>query len=361
MPVSGGGGGGGGGGGSGVVDVVGRSDSREDADTVEAALRLFNEKQSLLASQSGAICAIETLLHFLSSSRAKTLQEVVVEQRKIKEHLCKQVDTPTTPVKSGCELFIRFITLVNQGLEETDFEKTKKMLVDRGANFLNQCAGARERISRLGHPFLRDGATVLTHSKSRVVFDLLRRAAGDSKRLRVFVTQSAPDNSGEEMKADLDKAGIQTTVILDSAVAYIMEKVDVVLVGAEGVVENGGIINKIGTYGVAIAAKTLNKPFYVAAESFKFTRLFPLSQSDLPDECKYKGSSLRRAAAVDANAGSQKDSQQQTQQQQHPRVDLEQEHPLVDYTPPDYITLLFTDLGVLTPTAVSDHLIDLYL
>ena len=143
-----------------------------------------------------------------------------------------------------------------------------------------------------------------------------------------------------------------------SAVAYIMEKVDVVLVGAEGVVENGGIINKIGTYGVAIAAKTLNKPFYVAAESFKFTRLFPLSQSDLPDECKYKGSSLRRAAAVDANAGSQKDSQQQ---QQHPRVDLEQEHPLVDYTPPDYITLLFTDLGVLTPTAVSDHLIDLYL
>lgn len=36
-------------------------------------------------------------------------------------------------------------------------------------------------------------------------------------------------------------------------------------------------------------------------------------------------------------------------------------HPLVDYTPPSYITLLFTDLGVLTPSAVSDELIKLYL
>lgn len=40
--------------------------------------------------------------------------------------------------------------------------------------------------------------------------------------------------------------------------------------------------------------------------------------------------------------------------------DLMKEHPLVDYTPPSYITLLFTDLGVLTPSAVSDELIKLY-
>jgi len=36
-------------------------------------------------------------------------------------------------------------------------------------------------------------------------------------------------------------------------------------------------------------------------------------------------------------------------------------NPLVDYTPPNYITLLFTDLGVLTPSGVSDELIKLYL
>lgn len=46
-------------------------------------------------------------------------------------------------------------------------------------------------------------------------------------------------------------------------------RVDMVLVGAEGVVESGGIINKIGTYTLAIAAKSHNTPFYVAAESYK--------------------------------------------------------------------------------------------
>lgn len=40
---------------------------------------------------------------------------------------------------------------------------------------------------------------------------------------------------------------------------------------------------------------------------------------------------------------------------------LAEEHPTVDYTPPSFITLLFTDLGVLTPSAVSDELIKLYL
>lgn len=76
-----------------------------------------------------------------------------------------------------------------------------------------------------------------------------------------------------------------------------MEKVDLVIVGAEGVVESGGIINKvsrtqcvyvlsititqIGTYQIAVMAKALNKPFYVVAESFKFVRLFPLKQDDV--------------------------------------------------------------------------------
>lgn len=51
-----------------------------------------------------------------------------------------------------------------------------------------------------------------------------------------------------------------------------------VITGAEGVVENGGVINKLGTYQIALCAKALNKPFYVAAESYKFARLYPLNQ-----------------------------------------------------------------------------------
>lgn len=48
-----------------------------------------------------------------------------------------------------------------------------------------------------------------------------------------------------EMYKNLNDLGISCTLILDSAVGYIMEQVDMVMVGAEGVAESGGIINKV--------------------------------------------------------------------------------------------------------------------
>ena len=102
-------------------------------------------------------------------------------------------------------------------------------------------------------------------------------------------------------------------------------------------VESGGIINKLGTYQISLCAKAFNVPFYVAAESYKFARLYPLSQRDVPVDPKHVdfGPLLPKVASVD--------------------------NPSTDYTPPSCIKLLFTDLGVLTPAAVSDELIQLYL
>ena len=63
-------------------------------------------------------------------------------------------------------------------------------------------------------------------------------------------------------------------------------KVNFVLLGAEGVVESGGIVNKIGTTTVALCATMLNKPVYVGVESFKIVRFYPLNNRDIPDEFK---------------------------------------------------------------------------
>mmetsp|Transcript_6156 Transcript_6156/g.559 ORF Transcript_6156/g.559 Transcript_6156/m.559 type:complete len:86 (-) Transcript_6156:129-386(-) len=75
----------------------------------------------------------------------------------------------------------------------------------------------------------------------------------------------------------LEKNNIPCKLIVDSALGYSLEEADMILVGSEAVVENGGIINRIGTYTVALCAKSLKKPFYVVCESYKFTREFPLS------------------------------------------------------------------------------------
>lgn len=64
----------------------------------------------------------------------------------------------------------------------------------------------------------------------------------------------------------LAAAGVPCTVVLDTAVAYIMDRIDLVLVGSEAVVESGGLINAVGSYQMAIVAKALNKPLYALVE-----------------------------------------------------------------------------------------------
>lgn len=99
---------------------------------------------------------------------------------------------------------------------------------------------------------------------------------------------------------------------------------------------------------MAVAAKGANKPFYVAVESYKFVRSFPLTQRDLPSSVS--GNLLFRNERLEncnSNNGSTKEL-------------MISNHPTVDYTPPQYIRFLFTDLGILNPEDVSDELIKLY-
>ncbi|XP_060523720.1 translation initiation factor eIF-2B subunit alpha isoform X2 [Cylas formicarius] len=284
---------------------------------------------------SAGVAAIRTLMEVIRQSESETVQEL---EANLKEAIMimKNSNFPVAAITSGCELFLRFITLV--GMDTVgSFSECKQIMLNRGTLFLKKLGEARSKIVKNASKFILDGSKVLTHSRSRVVLQTLREAHSQCKIFEVYVTISAPDNSGKQMCKDLLKQGIPCTLILDSAVGYIMEQIDFIMVGAEGVMESGGIVNKVGSYTLAVCANEMKKPFYVLTESFKFSRLFPLNQQDLPVEYKYLS---------------------KTRQEFN---NLKTAHPLVDYTPPFYITLLFTDIGILTPSAVSDELIKLYL
>ncbi|KAJ1093268.1 hypothetical protein NDU88_006373 [Pleurodeles waltl] len=299
----------------------------------EEIIEYFKTQMADGTGVASAVAAIRSLLEFLKRDEGETIKG-------LRENLTEAIQTLTgvdssVAVSSGGELFLRFISLTS--LEDSDYSKCKKIMIERGELFLSRISLSRTKIAELCHTFIKDGARILTHAYSRVVLRVLEEAAAAKKRFSVYVTESQPDCAGKNMAEALRKLNVPVTVILDAAVGYIMEKVDLVIVGAEGVVENGGIINKIGTNQMAVCAKAQNKPFYVVAESFKFVRLFPLNQQDVPDKFKYKADTLKTIQ------------------------NLAEEHPWIDYTLPSLITLLFTDLGVLTPSAVSDELIKLYL
>lgn len=299
----------------------------------EELVEYFRTQMRTDPDMASAVAAIRTLLEFLKRDKGETIQGLRENLKAATDCLMK-VDS-SVAVSSGGELFLRFISLTS--LEYQDLSRCKKVMEERGELFLEKISQSRSKVAKLCHTFIKDGANILTHSSSRVVLRVLEKAAAEKKRFSVYVAESQPDKAGWEMAEALRKLNVPVTLVLDAAVGYVLEKVDLVIVGAEGVVESGGIINKIGTYQMALCSKAHNKPFYVVAESFKFVRLYPLNQQDVPDRFKYKADTLTSSR------------------------NLSQEHPMIDYTPPSLITLLFTDLGVLTPSAVSDELIKLYL
>ncbi|XP_014208633.1 translation initiation factor eIF-2B subunit alpha [Copidosoma floridanum] len=299
---------------------------------IDEICKHFNDIIANEKDVSAGMATICTLLKVLERSKSETVQELQYCLQNAVD-IMRSTDHPVTAIASGSELFLRFITLA--ALDTPSFAECKKIMLQRGDIFYKKLVAARGKIAKLASKFITDGSKILIHSRSRVILQTMKAAVACNKIFEVYVTESLPDSSGIEMCQNLKDLGISCTLILDSAMGYIMEQVDMVMVGAEGVAESGGIINKVGTYTMAICAKEMKKPLYVLTESFKFSRIYPLNQVDLPDEFKYTSSTLRK--------------------------DVSKEHPLVDYTPPHYISLLFTDLGILTPSAISDELIKLYL
>ncbi|KAF4318094.1 hypothetical protein BBO99_00003921 [Phytophthora kernoviae] len=296
-----------------------------------------------------AVAVIKALTGVIHHSEASTMMQMEGELQEAAQQLraFQAADDQATrfhnsiATTAGCQLFLRYVTRCF--LEFDDFDLCRSQLIDRGKLFAETSLTSRNRISEVGHNFIRDGMKVMIHGKSRVVIALLREAA-KTKNFSVFVTEGRSNGSGVGTAEKLAEVGIPTTVILDSAVAYYMEQVDIVIVGAEGVVENGGIVNSIGTYSIAVIAQALKKQFYVAAESYKFARLYPLTQRDVPQK-------QMAAISGDLAGGESTDETMKN---------ITFESPFFDYTPPGYIALMFTDLGVLTPSAVSDELIKLY-
>jgi translation initiation factor eIF-2B subunit alpha len=295
-----------------------------------------------LSSADSVMIAVERLTACVAKSQATTMVEVL-EQLECEMRRLQSIDK-SLAMRSVCDLFVSAV--VTHSGEEQDWSEQKKRLVVSSQRFFAKTSGSRHRIAQRACPFIRDGACVLTLGYSRVVSDALVNAAVvRRRRFSVLVALSEPGGSGVQMARELACAGVTVTLISDSAVGRSMNGVDLVLVGAAAIAENGGIVNKIGTFQTAMIASVFNKPFYVAAESFKFARnLYPLDQHDLPELCKITEPLNEQQRSLAAECAD---------------TDLEIDNSLYDFTTPQYITLLFTDLGVFTPSAVSDELIKL--
>jgi methylthioribose-1-phosphate isomerase len=149
-------------------------------------------------------------------------------------------------------------------------------LVDEANKILEEDIAANRRMGAFGAALIPDGSRVLTHCNAGALatgghgtaLGVLRSAVESGKSLTVIADETRPFLQGARLTAwELAQDGIPVTLIVDSAAAFMMSRgeIDQVIVGADRIARNGDVANKIGTYGLAVAAAKHGIPFYVAA------------------------------------------------------------------------------------------------
>jgi len=174
---------------------------------------------------------------------------------------------PTEPLmRNGIRYLIHKVH--ESGLADPDSLVGLVSRLSRG--FLEDLERSKRRIAEIGSRRILDGSTVLTHCHSSVVTRILAEAVEQGKSFQVYCTETRPLFQGRITARELVGLGIESTMIVDSAVRFFMNSIDIVLVGADAITSEGNVINKIGTSLVALSAREARTPFYVASELLKF-------------------------------------------------------------------------------------------
>ncbi len=191
----------------------------------------------------------------------------------------------------------------------------------------------------------RAGLTVLTHCNAGALATggrgtaLAPVYAARDRGLapRVIADETRPLLQGSRLTAwELQKGGVEVTVICDGMAAQVMRegRVDMVIVGADRIAENGDTANKIGTYGLAVVAAHHQIPFYVAA---------PYSTIDL-DLATGAGIPIEHRSATEVTNGFGVATAPSGCMVYNPAFDV---------TPSALITGIITEQGLLSPCNLS--------
>jgi methylthioribose-1-phosphate isomerase len=236
--------------------------------------------------------------------------------------------------------------------ESSDVGTIQQRIVGEGLEIYEDDLKSNRRMGAFGAELLPQEGTVLTHCNAGALatagdygtaLGVIRGARDAGKRIAVIADETRPFLQGARLTAwELQKDDIQVTLITDNMAGHIMKKgmVDAIVVGADRIAANGDTANKVGTYMVAVLARTHNIPFYVAA---------PVSTVDL------------NAADGDAIPIEERDVREVTHIKDHQLApsEIAVHNPAFDVTPNEFITAIITDRGVARPpfSASLKHLV----
>lgn len=266
-------------------------------------------------------------------SRSKTVGRMVNE---LERSAIMLVNTRPT----GANLKWAVQRIMQKVSSYTDVEDLRAFVLREADKIRDEDIHSNLSIGKYGATLLDDGDTVLTHCNAGALatagygtaLGVIRAAIQEGKRIRVIATETRPLLQGARLTAyELTSEHIPVTLITDNMVGYSIKQgcVNKVIVGADRIFSTGHVVNKIGTYTVSLAAKEHRVPFYVAA---------PLSTFDFMGSVESVAIENRREEEVLFLEG----------RRIAPRG-VHALNPAFDVTPPENVTAIVTERGVLWP------------
>jgi methylthioribose-1-phosphate isomerase len=220
-------------------------------------------------------------------------------------------------------------------------EELAQLLCDEAQLIADEDFDACMSMGIYGAELIADGDMLLTHCNAGALATAgwgtalapMYVAHKSGKRIHVFVDETRPVLQGARLTAwELQQEGIPLTLITDNMAGHFMSRggIKAVFVGADRVVANGDIANKIGTYGVAVLAHVHAIPFYVVAPlstidlSIPSGNHIPIEQRNPEEVTSIRGMPIAPPGILAAN-------------------------PAFDITPHQYITAIITERGIIRP------------
>lgn len=268
----------------------------------------------------------------------------IKSRAKTPDALLHELDTAFKVLRStrptAVNLFWALERVMEKARSQASTKAIKESVLKEALKMVEEDINANKQMGLFGSALIEDGDAVLTHCNAGALatvaygtaLGVLRAAKEQGKRINVIATETRPVLQGARLTAfELKHDGIDVSVAPDTAIGSLMSRnmIKKVIVGADRVLRTGHVFNKIGTYQVAILANKHNIPFYAAA---------PLSSFDLksdPDQVIIEERSFDEVISMGGKRVVPKG--------------VRVFNPAFDVTPPELITGIITEKGVLKP------------
>jgi methylthioribose-1-phosphate isomerase len=234
-----------------------------------------------------------------------------------KEKLLAELENSATTLKSTRPTAVNLFWAADRILSKArvfsgNAEELKSLVVREAQRIADEDAEANRAIGKNGAELIKDGDVILTHCNAGelatveygTALGVIRAAWEQGKKIRVIATETRPLLQGARLTVyELKRDGIPVKLITDNMVGYVMHKglVNEVVVGADRIVKDA-VVNKIGTFTVAVLAKEHGVPFYVAAPKSTFdlthTSADVIIEERHPSEVTHMGSQQIAASGV---------------------------------------------------------------